>query len=743
MRTRVRLGLLALVVGAVATACAVRGQLTVTKPLPTPAEPPSATVAETPPPALPTAVLQSVPLPGRAVWSADGTTLAVVGDETCSTTMVDVDAGLVLARLPGCLVIGASRKTFVMFGSGKQIDFWSPDGSGVQHVILPEPWGGTPLLSPDGGRLATLVENAIVLRDPDSGQEVRRVLVGDTRLQWIGSNIELGPWSADGEYLVVRGLGDKAWIVGVGKDDTQTPLDCTPVRARFAPRGDELGVDCADGGRVWSATEHRVVRTVPHFWQWSATGRYTLTPTPQLEVRDAVTDALVLRVASHLGTPVFSPDDAWLAVTTTTARGAWQLDVWDIASGKKVVTRDRLLEPQWSPDGAYLQVQEQAPNWRFVVLETAGWTERWSRKMAGVIPWAPAGARLAVGTPGVGVAIVDLHTLASRPMGAVESVSFSSVDVATDGGIVARFAPRNARWGEAPTCDALRMDAQGRTSATTEKTCDRSDVASPDGAWTTRQRSESRGPALMAPRTIVDVEDLATHARFFVDSGYRMWDAATWSARGHRLLVGGPRGLVYEADTHRVWSMRASGMAQAIDADGKRVAVSMQDSTVQVVTVDAPEPPIALPAVTETPLFFALAGDRLAAVGATGAVTVWDVARREIAASWEAGFAPLRLAWGGDGAFLAIAGTGQVRVSRPDGSGTVTLTGMRTQHGTTWLAQDEEGHVDGPPEAIAAVRWLAPQGANAALDAAQVERATGKSPVRPGMIEALLGGAGR
>jgi hypothetical protein len=194
---------------------------------------------------------------------------------------------------------------------------------------------------------------------------------------------------------------------------------------------------------------------------------------------------------------------------------------------------------------------------------------------------------------------------------------------------------------------------------------------------------------------------------------------------------------VYEADTHRVWGLHEGGLAWTLDTDGRRVAVAQQDGTVHVVTVGSREAPLVLPAATDRATQIALSGDRLAAVTQYGAVTVWDVSRRVIVATWETGLTPLQVAWGGDGAFLVIATADAVRLSRPDGTRAVDLTGLRTAGATTWLARDEDGLVDGPSEALAAVRWRLTDDAQARLDAAGVERATHRSPVRSGMIEAL------
>ena len=135
-----------------------------------------------------------------------------------------------------------------------------------------------------------------------------------------------------------------------------------------------------------------------------------------------------------------------------------------------------------------------------------------------------------------------------------------------------------------------------------------------------------------------------------------------WSAKGHRLLLPGPQPLAYDADTHRVWKVREAGGAWALDDDGQRVAIAMPDGTVHVERIESHDAPLELSGAPQRVARLALSGDRLAAVTSSGAVTVWDLSRREMVASWEIGFDPAQIAWDVDGSRLTIAGAERVTI---------------------------------------------------------------------------------
>jgi len=700
-------------------------------------------VAVPPAPAV-EAVIQSLPYPARTVWGGRGQTLGFVAQGACETTFYDVVAGRVVAQLPACDVSADPRGDgFLVRYSTGRVDLWSPHAPLV--TSLPSgPAAAFPTWSPDGAHLAFLGSDTIQLVDPATGQTVRRIHVeGSHDLGMVGYGADPVGWSADATHVFVGEPG-RMWIVGLGPDDAQTQVDCPPTRAQFAPRGDRLAVVCtgSQDAQVWDARERRVVATLPRFARWSSTGRYAAAIDSTVQVLDAATGAVALRIGVASGTLAFSPDDTWLAVQQQNAWGNYQLVVWDITAGKEVARLDDLVGPAWSGDGAYLAAQRTRSPGHVVVVESGTWKESWSREgRYGEWTWSPVAGRLALPSPTAGLDVVDVHTGESRAVEATEATRFTRLEVAPDGAVVAHLQPR--AWGgrDGSACEALRTDATGRASVVATA-CDvpMGGLPSPDGAKTTAFGSQAPQPALMAPRLHLFVEDTSTRDRWFVSSdwGLLAGQLTLWSARGHRLLVAGARPLLYEADTHRIWALREPGIAWAIDGDGRRAAAAQRDGTVRVTTLESHDGPIALPAASDQASLLALAGERLAAVTRSGSVTVWDVARREITASWESGVAPTQIAWGGDGAFLAIADAARIRISRPDGKGTVTLTALRTPGATGWLARDEQGAIDGAPEALGAVRFRVTDGAETWLDAASLEKSPYPSPLRPGLVEALV-----
>jgi hypothetical protein len=728
----------AFLVLAVAAGCSGRS-LSAPAPQSGAAGPPAPTAADPTPPPRPTAVVQSLPYPAGTIWSRHGGTLAFVAQGACETTFYDVDAQLVTSQLPVCSVSPDPRGDgfLVRYASGR-IDAWSSHGVRTSILATSDPADGFPAWSPDGAYLAVLGMGMVMLVDPGTGRTVRTVGVqGAHDLRRLSYGSRPVEWSADGAYVVVGEPGS-AWLVGVGADGTQTALDCPPMRALFAPRGDSLAVVCSGSqeARIWKASEHRVVATLPRFGGWSATGRYVVTSDAGVQVLDAATGNSVLRLGPASGTATFSPDDAWLAVQDQDARGGFQLVVWDPAAHKEVARLDGLVAPAWSADGAYLAAEAQGDPGRVVVLESGSWKQTWSRVARyGDWRWSPVGGRLALTSSTSGLDVVDLHTGESRAVGSAEAARFTQLEVAPDDAVVAHLQPRVAG-----TCEAVRVDPAGRTSVIAAS-CEssRGGLLSPDGAKTTTLDSQSPRMALMAPRLQLFVEDTATRERSFVDSNLGSMGprTAVWSARGHRLLVTARRPVLYEADTHRVWSVHATGIAWALDAEGRRAAAAQSDGTVLVVTIEGHDAPVVLPAAIDQAVGLALSGDRLAAVTQSGAVTVWDVARGAIVASWQSELTAAQIVWGGDGAFLAVADGDQVRLSKADGSRAVIVTALRTPGPATWLARDEDGAVDGTAEAIAAVRWHVTEKPEAWLDAAGIERTTHRSALRAGMVEAL------
>jgi hypothetical protein len=286
-------------------------------------------------------------------------------------------------------------------------------------------------------------------------------------------------------------------------------------------------------------------------------------------------------------------------------------------------------------------------------------------------PVAIPAVRAADPMPPTAVAASPDPVIVTLDPGAPE-ISFGRIEVAPDGALLAHLIGHTMPGdGDHEPCQVLRIDATGSTSVvTTRCTTDYETLPSPDGAKTLRLVARRPMAALMAPIMDVFVEDNATGERWWVDHGwFRQLEGvlpALWSVRGHRLLLPGPQPLAYDADTHRVWKVRESGLAWAFDEDGERVAIAMPDRSVHLARIESHDAPLVLPEAPERTAHLALSGERLAAVTADGAVTVWDLSRQAVVARWEAAFHPTQVVWGGGGVTLAIADARRVSLARLD-----------------------------------------------------------------------------
>ena len=346
---------------------------------------------------------------------------------------------------------------------------------------------------------------------------------------------------------------------------------------------------------------------------------------------------------------------------------------------ERVLPLPRMVDPQWSADGAYVAARREGEMPSLVVFAAGTWTETWRQKGPARGTWSASGARLAV-TSEAGLEVLDATTGTTRPLPSATTAWFQRLYQAPDGALMATMVPRDDG-----RCQAVRI--AGKDASLVDLPAEAQDPGwSPDGSrWGVRTATQRE--ALMVPSWRLFVDDRRTKEHTFVDYGSGGFDAK-WSARAHRLLVLNGGALLFDADTRRVWRVPVKQpLASAVDADGTRAALETPEG-LQLVKLASKEPPVLLSPRGDWPLqLLALSGNHLATVTREGEVNVWNVEERELLASWKAGFVPEHVAWIGEGERLALARRDVLRVTNADGSEGVAVTALRSPAGTSLLVE--------------------------------------------------------
>jgi WD40 repeat protein len=659
--------------------------------------------------------------------------------------IVDLVRNVITARIAACSVWPSpTDDLFLIRMRDGAVGVW--DRRGTRQTLLPGNTGvgEAPVWSPDGRRLAVLFPRGISVRRTDDWAEVQHpILDADSGpLHWTGQE---GSFRADGAQLVVADaqrllLADLDGSAGL----SPLPTDCPQVReARFAPHGVLLALDCAGGhdAEIWDTQERRRVATVPHFAEWDRAGRRVVgRDGAHLDIYESTMGRRLLHVEAHAWDRfALAPDGTRLALEQADGNTR-AVVVWDVDGTREVTRIPNRGAPAWSSDSRFLSVAGAASDdTDRVVLEAASWHEVWRRSQDSRTEWSPSGARLAVTSSEPSLRLDDLATGATRTLDAAFPLPLTELETDAGGALVAPLAGSG-------TCRALHLDARGAVAVLDVPCGDARASVSPDGVERT-QLTRTSTSALSPGFWTLYVDDTSTGERAFVDHGMAP-PQLVWSRRGHRLLVVQGQALLFDVDRRRAWAVRVKGFvrAAALDEDGSRAALAMMDGSLRVVRPTSHEAPLVLggpDGETEPPTRLAFEGNRVAGVTAHGDVSVWDVAGRAPVSRWQAGFDPEHVALAAGGEVLALSRHDTLQLSRVDGSGALTLTPLAVGSSITYFVHDDAGHVDGPAEALALLRWpmLQDTGEPRWVDAAGLQREAGTSPLARSLLASLAAGS--
>lgn len=167
--------------------------------------------------------------------------------------------------------------------------------------------------------------------------------------------------SADGTACILDAQAGKPVIPALQHGD--------PVyAARFDPTGDLVATAADSQARIYRAETGLLLGRLPHddqvnFVEFSPDGQWLATASEDGTVRlwDARSGQLLRRCAASGRAALvrFSPDGQWLAATVQSAAGgAWQVEVWEVESGRPLpgplLHQNRLYTLDFSPDSQRL-----------------------------------------------------------------------------------------------------------------------------------------------------------------------------------------------------------------------------------------------------------------------------------------------------------------------------------------------------------------------------------------------------
>lgn len=216
--------------------------------------------------------------------------------------------------------------TQMLFGRDGQMYRARLDGTGL--ALLGS--GGSPILSPDGRRIAFNRQDGLYVMDADGANTRRVAATGSAALYYALSS---PTWSPDGHRLALASADeDHHWTVVLSVDDATAPVILPPSGSSLAwsPDGNEIAFDAPDqagGSAVWTmAPDGSDRRQLAHVsamvtLAWSPDGKQLALAGPDgIAVMNADGSGLRKISSTHGDHPVWSPDGTAIAFTSGCTR---------------------------------------------------------------------------------------------------------------------------------------------------------------------------------------------------------------------------------------------------------------------------------------------------------------------------------------------------------------------------------------------------------------------------------------
>jgi len=352
--------------------------------------------------------------------SPDGRRVAI-GCANGTIALHDVDTGVPLFTLRGhrgpvtSVAFSADGTQLVSGGNDKSIRLWIATRSHEVLILRNELADvATLALSADGNRVAGLIGTTLRSWNSETGEQILQVFdAGESRGR---HSLAFTP---DARHVVLAGVKRlRLWELATGKEDSIETKATTQCLV-FSPDGTNLvTVDEQGQAALWDWKARRILRTLPHIERsppaFSKDGKRLAfvaeAADPRVVVINVDNGAELASVATD------SPFVSALALSADGTRllgvdaGQRKLQVWDIASGRRIL--DRLLPGQYisnaafSPDGkrlAFAHRSDEMEIWdttageQVLVLKIPPHT---TPGIIGNVVWNNEGTHLAAGSSG-------------------------------------------------------------------------------------------------------------------------------------------------------------------------------------------------------------------------------------------------------------------------------------------------------------------------------------------------------